>query len=44
MNHVFEVVDKTGRKIRLANYAWKHIMRKHPMMVGYVEVFENHIL
>ena len=28
--NVFEVVDKSGRKIRLTNKQWKHIIRDHP--------------
>ena len=37
MNYFFEIIDKSGRKIRLANYAWKHITKKHPMMADYIE-------
>ena len=29
MNHVFEVIDKTGRKIRLTKEQWEHIKRDH---------------
>ncbi len=29
MDIIFEVIDKTGRKIRLTNKTWKHI-KKHP--------------
>ena len=28
---IFELIDKTGRKIRLTNKQWKHI-KKHPHM------------
>ena len=28
--YVFEVIDKTNRKIRLTNKQWKHIKREHP--------------
>lgn len=28
-NHIFEVLDKTGRKIRLTEKQWSHITRKH---------------
>ena len=31
MDNIFEVIDKTGRKIRLTNKQWKHI-KKHPHM------------
>ncbi len=30
MNHIFEVIDKTGRKIRLTNKQWSHIRQDHP--------------
>lgn len=41
MNYVFEVTDKTDRKIRLTNYAWAHIMKRHPMMSAYMEEMQN---
>ncbi len=41
MNYIFEVIDKTGRKIRLVGYAWKHITRKHPMMSDYIEEMQQ---
>ncbi len=31
MDNIFEVTDKTGRKIKLTNKTWKHI-KKHPHM------------
>ncbi|MEK6823797.1 MAG: PBECR2 nuclease fold domain-containing protein [Nanoarchaeota archaeon] len=34
---VFEIEDKTGRKIRLTKSQWKHINKKHPE----VENIEN---
>ena len=37
MTNVFEVEDKTGRKIRLTKSQWKHINKKHPE----VESIEN---
>ena len=37
MNYIFEVTDKTGRKIRLTKRQWKHIMRRHPYMEKYLE-------
>ena len=27
---IFEIIDKTGRKIRLTKEQWKHIQKKHP--------------
>lgn len=34
MDYIFEVVDKTGRKIRLTKKQWSHITIKHPDMSG----------
>jgi len=31
---VFEVVDKTGRLIRMTRRQWKHIVQKHPDLSG----------
>ena len=36
MNNVFEITDKTGRKIRLTGKQWKHITTKHPYMSNYL--------
>ncbi len=30
MTHVFEIVDRSGRKIRLTSERWKHIVQEHP--------------
>lgn len=30
MLHVFEIKDKSGRKIRLTKTQWSHIKHKHP--------------
>ena len=30
MNHIFEIKDKSGRKIRLTKTQWGHIKHKHP--------------
>lgn len=30
MENIFEVIDKTGRKIRLTEEQWRHIKREHP--------------
>jgi lipopolysaccharide biosynthesis glycosyltransferase len=32
--NVFEIVDKTGRKICLTKKQWKHITEKHPDISG----------
>ena len=34
MEHIFEVIDKTGRKIRLTKKQWSHITTKHPDLSG----------
>jgi len=36
MDVVFEIIDKTGRKIRLTGKQWKHI-QKHPHMHESIE-------
>src|SRR3989344_7218169 len=33
MDNIFEVIDKTGRKIRLTKEQWKHIQQDHPNTV-----------
>ena len=30
MSFIFDVTDKTGRKIHLTDERWKHIRKKHP--------------
>ena len=30
MNITFEVIDKTGRKLRMTDWNWEHIIRRHP--------------
>ena len=37
MEYVFEIIDKTRRKIRLTKKQWKHIQR-HPHMHGYESI------
>ncbi len=34
MSDVFEVTDKSGRKIRLTKERWSHITTKHPDIAG----------
>lgn len=36
MKTIFEVTDKTGRKIHLSEERWKHIL-KHPQMHNQIE-------
>ncbi len=38
MNVVFEVIDKTGRKIRLTDTGWSHIRSEHPEIVEPFEI------
>ena len=37
MNYIFEVKDKTGRKIRLTKRQWRETNLKHPSMATYLE-------
>lgn len=37
MSNLFEVVDKSGRKVRLTDKQWKHIMKRRPYMQNYLE-------
>ena len=44
MDNIFEVVDKTGRKISLSKERWKHITIEHPEISNYndlINVIEN---
>jgi len=36
MNYVFEIVDKTGRSIRLTKKQWTHITITHSEMASYL--------
>lgn len=40
-NIIFEITDKTGRKIRLTKKQWSHITRKHPQIANYQEEIIN---
>ena len=47
MDVIFEVVDKTGRKIRLTRERWTHITSPanlHPYMTNYFEEVKTAIL
>ncbi len=37
MNIKFEIIDKTGRKLRMTNYNWNHIVRRHPEIASQKE-------
>ena len=30
MDYIFEITDKSGRKVRLTETQWKHVKHKHP--------------
>ena len=34
---VFEINDKSGRKIRLTKKQWRHLAKKHPYMEKYLD-------
>ena len=39
---IFEVIDKTGRKIRLTKKQWSQISRKHPQVAScYEEIIDT---
>jgi len=37
MNILFEVKDKTGRKLRMTDYNWNHIVKRHPEIPSHKE-------
>jgi len=37
MNILFEVKDKTGRKLRMTDYNWNHIVKRHPEISSHKE-------
>ena len=37
MNIIFEVIDKTGRKLRMTDYNWHHIVKRHPEIASQKE-------
>lgn len=43
MDIIFEIIDKTGRRIRLTRKQWSHINRKHPQVADYYEEIINTI-
>ncbi|MBN1502183.1 hypothetical protein JW930_01445 [Candidatus Woesearchaeota archaeon] len=38
MNNLFEILDKSGRKIRLSKERWNHICREHPYISNLEEL------
>jgi len=41
VSNIFELVDKTGRKIRLTSEQWSHIRRKHSEVEKYEWIEET---
>ncbi|MBI5803064.1 hypothetical protein HY448_00030 [Candidatus Pacearchaeota archaeon] len=45
MDFIFEIKDKTGRKIRLTKRQWEHIIARHPQISSekekIIETLEN---
>lgn len=44
MSYIFEIVDKTGRKIHLTKERWTHITEPaspHPHMAAYLDKIKN---
>ena len=41
MDHIFEVIDKSGRKIHLSKERWKHIREYHQDVRNYDEISET---
>ena len=37
MNYIFEIIDKSGKKIRLTKKQWSHITIKHSYMADKLE-------
>ena len=40
MPNIFDITDKSGRKIRLTDEAWKHISKEHPDLGSLEEIKE----
>ncbi len=37
MDNIFEMIDKTGRKIRLTDRQWGHMVKKHQYIEKYLD-------
>lgn len=44
MQWIFEVEDRSGRKIHLSNERWKHIVLEHPMLSNKIEEIKDTII
>jgi len=43
MDTIFEIIDKTGKKIRLTKQQWEHITTTHGEMANYLEKIKETI-
>lgn len=41
---IFEIIDKSGRKIYLTNERWKHIVAEHPEMQNKLEFIKETLI
>lgn len=41
MTDIFEIIDKTGRKVKLTKERWEHIRTEHPNIENYDEIMED---
>ena len=41
MNIIFEVKDKTGRKLRMTDFNWHHIIKRHPELASQKKLIET---
>jgi len=41
MEYIFEIKDKTSRRIYLTKERWRHVKRKHPEIVNVEEIEET---
>lgn len=44
MDKLFEIEDKTGRKIYLTRERWKHLVIEHPLLSGKIEDIKETII
>ena len=44
MAWIFEVEDKSGRKIHLSGERWKHLNQEHPEVAPYMEAIKDALI
>ena len=44
MTWIFEIQDKSGRKIHLSNERWKHIVTEHPKLSDKIEDIKDTLI